>query len=224
MNDESIAHEPRWHAALAVIAALALYVTLPPKVIVGQVWLLPALVLVILIPLMVIAPRRHKEAAWQRAASIATIALLGIFNVATIALLFVWQFSQHHRKPISGQELLVAALQIWLTNVLVYALWFWEVDGNGPDARTHVTLDQQPRRSDFLFVQMTFDRDVQERLNWRPRFLDYLFLSFTNATAFSPADTFPLTHRAKALMMAEAIKSLVTIAIIASRAVSLLGG
>jgi hypothetical protein len=205
------------------VAALILYVTLPPKVVFGYVWVMPVLVLVILIPLMVIAPRRHQEAAWQRAASIVQIALLGGFNIATIVLLFVWQLSAHHHKHISGEDMLLAAGQIWLTNVLVYALWFWEIDGNGPDVRSHMPLDQQTRRSDFLFTQMTLPRDVQERLNWKPQFVDYLFLSFTNATAFSPADTYPLTRRAKMLMMAEALKSLVTIALIAGRAINILG-
>jgi hypothetical protein len=218
------AEESRWQAALAVVAALVLYVTLPPKVIVGPVWVLPVVILVILVPLLILAPHRHREASWQRWASIAHIALLGAFNVGTIVLLFVWQISEHHRKHFSGEQLLVAAVQIWLTNVIVYALWFWEIDGRGPEVRAHLQLDQEERRADFLFPQMTMDSDVRARMKWKPKFVDYLFLSFTNATAFSPTDTFPLTRRAKILMMAEASKSLVTIAIIASRAVSLLGG
>jgi len=216
-------HEPRWHAALAVIVALLLYVTLPPRVVVGPLWLLPALTLVILVPLMIIAPRRHKEAGWQRMASIMNIALLNAFNIGTIVLLFVWQLSTHHRRTITGEQLLFAAVEIWLTNVIVFALWFWELDGHGPDVRTHMPVDQQIIRSDFLFPQMMLHPDVCARLNWKPRFIDYVFLSFTNATAFSPTDTFPITRLAKILMMAEAAASLVTIALIAGRAVNILG-
>lgn len=216
-------HEPRWHATLAVIVALLLYVTLPPKVVVGPLWLLPALTLVILVPLMIVAPRRHKEAGWQRMASVAVIGLLNVFNIATIALLFVWQLSERHHKAITGEQLLFAAVEIWLTNVIVFALWFWELDGHGPDVRTHMSLDQDIQRSDFLFPQMMLQPEIRARLNWKPRFLDYVFLSFTNATAFSPTDTFPITRLAKILMMAEAAASLVTIALIAGRAINILG-
>jgi len=216
--------EPRWHAGLAVIAALALYVTLPPKVVAGPVWVLPLVLLVILVPLMIVSPRRHEEAGWQRIASVVHIAILNGFNIATIVLLFSWQLSEHHAKRLTGEQLLLAAVQIWLTNVIVYALWFWELDGRGPEKRLHTTTQvMQARRADFLFPQMALQPDIRDQLNWKPRFLDYVFLSFTNATAFSPTDTFPLTRFAKLLMMAEALTSLVTIAIIAGRAVNILG-
>jgi hypothetical protein len=114
-------------------------------------------------------------------------------------------------------------VQIWLTNVIVYALWFWEIDARGPEVRVHLAMDQEIRRADFLFPQMTVQPELRERIRWKPLFLDYVFLSFTNATAFSPTDTFPLTRFAKVLMMAEALTSLVTIAIIAGRAVNILG-
>lgn len=214
--------EPRWHAAVGVLLALLLYVTLPPKVIVGPYWLLPLLVLAILIPLMIVSPHRHEEAPWQRWLSIAHVVTLNGFNVATIVTLFLWQFSTHHFKHISGEDLLLAAVQIWLTNILVYALWFWEIDGRGPDVRWRTAV-RDVRRSDFLFPQMALQPDVAEQLQWKPGFLDYVFLSFTNATAFSPTDTFPLTRWAKVLMMGEALTSLVTIAVIAGRAINILG-
>jgi hypothetical protein len=223
MIETPLVDEPRWHAALAVLAALILYVTLPNRLIVGPLWLMPLLILAVLVPLMIVAPGRHTEAPWQRWASITNIAVLNAFNIATIAQLFIWQVSTRHHRAISGEELLVAAVQIWLTNVIVYALWYWEIDGRGPSVRCRIPTHQEQRLADFLFVQMTLDREVRERMNWKPRFLDYLFVSFTNATAFSPADTFPLTRVAKAMMMMEAFTSLVTIAIIAARAISLLG-
>lgn len=221
--ERSPGHEPRWHAGLAVLAALVLYVTLPPKVVVGPVWVLPLVLLVILVPLMLVSPHRHQEATWQRWLSVAHIAVLNGFNVATIVLLFGWQLSEHNGRHLSGEQLLQAAVQIWLTNLIVYALWFWELDGRGPEVRAHAEFEQQMRRADFLFPQMALQPDIRDRLKWKPAFLDYVFLSFTNATAFSPTDTFPLTRFAKVLMMAEALTSLVTIALIAGRAINILG-
>jgi hypothetical protein len=215
--------EPRWHAAIAVLAALALYVTLPPKLIIGPLWLLPLLVLLILVPLMILAPRRHLEAPWQRVMSITQIALLNAFNVATVATLFVQLLSEHHRKNFSGEALLYAAVQIWFTNIIVYSLWYWEIDGRGPDMRSRTPEEQMPKRSDFLFPQIAMNMQRQEQLHWKPRFLDYVFLAFSTATAFSPADTVPVTPLAKVLMMAEALISLVTIALIAGRAINILG-
>lgn len=213
--------EPRWHAAIAVVLALALYVTLPPKIVVGPLWLLPLLVLVILVPLMILAPRRVEEAGWQRAASIVQIAILNAFNVATLAALFAQQLSTHRRHNITGEDLLLGAVQIWLTNVIVYGLWYWEIDGGGPRMRDRTEFPDAPR--DFLFPQMALAPDIREKLAWRPHFLGYVFLAFNTATAFSPTDTFPLTGFAKSLMMAESLTSLVTIAIIAGRALNLLG-
>lgn len=215
--------EPRWHAGMAVLAALVLYVTLPNKVVVGPVWVLPVVLLLILVPLMIISPHRHQEATWQRWLSIVHIAVLNGFNVGTIVLLFIWQLSPHPAHAVSGAVLLQAAVQIWLTNVIVYALWFWEVDGRGPEIRMHTAFEQEPRHADFLFPQMALQPEIRNRIKWKPRFLDYVFLSFTNATAFSPTDTFPLTRFAKVLMMAEALTSLVTIAVIAGRAINILG-
>ncbi|MFN2448705.1 MAG: hypothetical protein ABR508_02770 [Candidatus Baltobacteraceae bacterium] len=215
--------EPRWHAGIAVAVALGLYLLLPPRVIVGPLWLLPLLVLLMLVPLMILSPHRHEETSWQRWMSIGSVALLNAFNVATIVMLFIWQLAAPHHRNLSGEQLLLAAVNIWVTNLIVYALWFWEIDGRGPDLRAHADLSQRTLRADFLFPQQILDKDVQARLDFRPRFLDYVFLSFTNATAFSPTDTFPLTHGAKVLMMAQAATSLVTIALIAGRAINILG-
>jgi hypothetical protein len=215
--------EPRWHAALAVVAILALYATLPPRIIVGPFWLLPLLVLAILVPLLILAPTRHRESEWARTASVAHIALLGAFNVATIVLFLVQLLSSHHHRVFTGEQLLLAAVQIWLTNLLIYSLWFWEIDGGGPKARCSQDFVDNPELGDFMFSQSLLDPELRAKLNWRPRFIDYLFLGFTNATAFSPTDTFPLTPLGKVLMMAEALTSLITIAIVAGRAINILG-
>jgi len=219
------ASEPRWHAALATVAALLLYVTLPPKVIVGPFWLMPLLVLLILVPLLILAPRRDElEHPWQRFASVASIAVLNLFNLCTIGLFFFYELSGAHRREFNGGGLLEIAVQLWLTNIIVFALWFWEVDGGGPGARTQTDFMSNPERADFLFPQMALTGEVSRLLRWKPQFIDYLFLAFTNATAFSPTDTFALSPMAKVLMMAQAIISLVTVAIVVGRAVNILSG
>lgn len=215
-----VREEPRWHAAVAVLLALVLYVTLPPKLVVGPVWVLPLLVIGTLIPLMIFSPHRHQERGWQRVTSIAHIAVLGAFNIATIGILIADQLVR--TKSFTGPQLLLAAVQIWLTNILVYSLWFWEIDCHGPDARAHEDFVHHPSRADFIFPQMAVSEELRAKFAWTPKFIDYVFLSFTNATAFSPTDTFPLTPLAKVLMMMEALTSLVTIAIVAGRAVNIL--
>ena len=116
----------------------------------------------------------------------------------------------------TGKLLLLSALNIWFTNVIVYALWYWELDQGGPHERG---LADCPR-PDFLFPQMTAKEFSPP--DWSPGFVDYLFVSFTNATAFSPTDTLPLTPAVKVLMMVQAMTSLLTVALVASRAVNIL--
>ena len=223
MPEATAPPEPRWHAALAIAVALLLYVTLPAKIIVGPYWLLPLLVVGILVPLLIVSPRRKTEDRILRGASIVNIAILNVFNLWTIALFFLYELSQQHRRALNGRELLTVAVQIWLTNVIVYALWFWETDAGGPAARGHLDFEANPKQADFLFPQMALAPNLQRKLRWRPSFIDYVFLAFTNATAFSPTDTFALSPLAKVLMMAQALTSLVTIAIVAGRAINALG-
>ena len=118
----------------------------------------------------------------------------------------------------SGRTLLLDALNIWATNVIIFALWYWALDRGSP-----ATKGTRPdANNDFLFTQQQPAGETCLHPGWTPGFIDYLFLAFTNATAFSPADTFPLTVRAKLLMMAEAGISFATIALVASRAVGIL--
>jgi hypothetical protein len=221
----AMAHEPRWHASLAVLAAVALYITLPPKLTIGPVWIAPLLVLAVLVPLSVLAPRRHAETRRMRFWSIVLIAIVNFFNIASIALLIHGFFHPTRAAEFSSAApLLRHGSQIWLTNILVFALWFYEMDGGGPETRAH-TRAGDVRAADFLYPQMqVFTAGDREHAfpSWRPRFFDYAYLAFTNATAFSPTDTFPLTQRAKCLMVVEALISLATIAIILARSVSLI--
>lgn len=220
----AVADEPRWHASIAVIAALALYVTLPGRFTLGPVWVFPVLVMALLLPLSIFSPSRHQETPLQRGASIAMIAIINLFNVASVALLIYSVFFQAHvRNPATGQQLLVHGTEIWLTNILVYALWFWELDGGGPEERAHCYGAIALARVDFLFPQMLMRHGeiAAADQRWKPQFLDYAYVSFTNAVAFSPTDTMPLSATAKVLMTLSALTSLVTIAIVVARAINI---
>lgn len=218
--------EPRWHASLAALAALALYMTLPPKVTLGPIWVVPVLVLAILIPLSIISPMRKHESPGQRIASIISIAILNVFNIASVVLLIMAILHPSKASTFtSGVKLLTAGMQIWITNILIFAMWYWELDAGGPESRAHAPTSAEFSRSDFLFPQMAFG-DVKMGCiddDWKPLFMDYLYVAFTNASAFSPADTFPLTRIAKVLMLAESFTSFVTIGVIVSRAVGIIG-
>lgn len=206
--------EARWHASLAVVAALGLYIALPSRLVVGPSWALPLLELSILVPLSVAAPRRRpNERRWEQVAAITLIALVNVGNVfSLISLIDVLL----HGGKFTGRDVLIASAEIWATNVLVFALWYWELDRGGPDERPK----RDGRAPDFLFPQMITTSAA--RPGWLPSFIDYLYLAFTNATAFSPTDTMPLTPWAKALMLAQASTSLLTITLATARAVNIL--
>jgi hypothetical protein len=121
-----------------------------------------------------------------------------------------------HGGKAGGRQLIGSGIVLWVTNVLLFALWFWQLDRGGPIAR----FTDNERQPDFLFVQMTERRYSPP--NWKPGLIDYLYTSFTNATAFSPTDTMPLTAAAKCLMSAQAITALVTIGLVVARAVNIL--
>lgn len=220
-----VRHEPRWPATLAVIAAVLLYATLPDTLLPTSRWVLPVLEAALIIPLSVIAPhRRVEEPRWRRMAAISLIALINAANLISLALLVSLLLhgptKNSHQLALAaenGRILIVAAIQIWLTNVIVFGLWYWELDRGGPGERcTH----RHHRRPDFLFPQMVTPEVAEPE--WRPSFLDYLYVSFTNATAFSPTDTMPLTEWAKMLMLVQSLASLLTVALVAARAVNIL--
>ena len=212
--------EPRWPATLAVLAGLALDGGLPETLIAlpALKWLLPVLELALLIPLTIAAPyRAHDEPRWQRYGALALIALINAANVISLVLLVrALLQGTANGHALVGSQLLLGALFIWLTNVLVFALWYWELDRGGPDERSHPAH----RQPDFLFPQMVTPQCAPE--HWAPGFLDDLYVAGTNATAFSPTDTMPLTPWAKMLMLMQVLASLLAIALVAARAVNIL--
>ena len=197
-----------------MLAAIALQLTLPKRLTVGPTWLLPALEGLLVIGLLLASPRELEyEHPRRKRAAVALIAVVSAANV--FSLVELTHFLLHHNVT-KGQQLIVAGVLIWLTNFLIFALWYWEIDRGGPGQRAS-GKDGPP---DFLFPQMSDDR-IEPR-EWRPKFIDYLYVSLTNAAAFSPTDTMPLTPMAKSIMGVQSIVSLVTIGLIVSRAVNIL--
>jgi uncharacterized membrane protein len=210
----------RWPALAAILVAIALYITLPDKLVYGPRWLLPLAEAAVLFPLLISrGSDRVQGASWQRWSTLALVAIINLANIGSLLLLIhgiLMGQTLHHHK-IDAQELITTSAQIWLTNVIVFALWYWELDRGGPGQRS----SPRHREPDFLFPQMANPRAAPKP--WTPSFVDYLYLSFTNATAFSPTDTMPLTEWSKLLMMVQAMASLLTVALVAARAVNILG-
>jgi uncharacterized membrane protein len=206
--------EAFWPIQVTVLAAIGLQVGLPRRLTVGPAWLLPALEGVLLLGLSMATPRQleHEHTARRRTA----IALTAFVSAANIFSLVELTHLLLHHSVGNGRELIISGMLIWLTNFLIFALWYWEVDRGGPGRRA-AGHDGPP---DFLFPQMADDR-IHPR-DWRPKFLDYLYVSLTNATAFSPTDTMPLTPTAKSFMGIQSLVSVVTIGLIVSRAVNIL--
>jgi hypothetical protein len=225
-----------WQARCALLAIIALQfsvqsiIKMPP----GRIWLLAAAEIVLLLSLTVSSERhlRHMHAGgdvtrkflghhggFSRVLALLLIGLVTIVNSIGLASLIVALLTASKE---SGFALLADAVNLFITNVIIFGLWYWEIDRGGPFKRacTH------PSPPDFLFPQMSLgegERAAIAATNWRPTPIDYLFLAFTNATAFSPTDTLPLTAKAKISMMLQAAVSLMTIAIVAARAVNILG-
>jgi len=207
--------DPFWPAQLAALAALLLYLTLPAKVTLGPIWLLPSVEGLLLVGLVATAPSRHRpHSPRRREFALGLIALVTAVNMVSLGLLS--HYLLRGGRAAGGHALILAGVVIWLTNVLVFALWYWELDRGGPTDR--VMYRDAP--ADFLFPQMPDPWEGNGE--WLPGFVDYLYMSLTNQTALSPTDTMPLTHRAKIFMAAQSLASLVTIGLVISRAVGIL--
>ena len=225
-SEHLVVDESRVPPALAVLVAAVLYATLPPKYVSGGTsffsaarFVLPVLEILLLIPLVLIAPRLRQglhllERLWRRRAVLGLVGLISLGNAASVVILVHLIITGRHTN---GHELVRASINIWWTNVIVFGLWFWLLDGGGPLRRTQ-SRDRRDR--DFLFPQQETPEIGSP--GWRPRFVDYLYTSYTNAAAFSPTDTMPLTQWAKLLMLVESAASLLTLLMVAARAVNIL--
>ncbi len=205
--------ESRWAPRVAMIAVIVLYIRLPGRYTVGPVWLVPALELAVFIALFAATPLGMSP-RWQRTFAVSLIAVLSVANFWSLVALV--RLIVYHAKPIPGSELVDSSINIWVTNVIVFSLWYWELDRGGPDARLQ-SVHEPP---DFLFPQMVTPAAAPS--GWAPRYIDYLYVAFTNATAFSPTDTMPLTPWAKSLMLVQSLASILTVTLVAARAVNIL--
>jgi hypothetical protein len=206
--------EPFWEAQLAVAVTIVLYLVLPAKLTVGPRWLIPVLEGALLIGLAISTPyRHHTQSPIHRRLTIGLVAIVTVANFTAEGLLIS---NLLKGGGAGGRSLVMAAAAIWFTNVAVFGLWFWEIDRGGPHLRTST----KPNAPDFLFPQMTAGGSIER--GWHPLFLDYLYVAFTNASAFSPTDAMPLSVRMKTLMLIESIASFLTVGLVAARAVNIL--
>lgn len=207
-------HDPIWQMQLGVLFIISLQLltsnTFLPF---HKLWFVIFEVVLLFGLIAVTSEGYRKVSRPRRNLAISLIGFISAINIFSLILLLDALFVGH--SELSGRSLLLNGLAIYATNVLLFALWYWEMDGNGPD---HRTTGQSKR--DFLFPQMIHTKYASE--NWLPGFSDYLYLSTTNVTNFASADTQPLTHRAKLLMMVQSIVAVVTVVLVLARAVSIL--
>jgi uncharacterized membrane protein len=207
--------ESTWPVRIAVIAATALQVALPDRYEIPPTWLLPTLGALLGAGLSVAHPRRITRHSPQlRLVSIMLIAVITLANAGSAGRLITALLQGRAHED--ATTLLLTGGAIWITNVIVFGMWYWNLDRGGPAARAQA-LKTYP---DFLFPQMTAP-DLSPP-DWQPQFLDYIYLSFTNAAAFSPTDTLPLVRWAKMTMMLQSIVSLGTVVLVIARAVNIL--
>ena len=208
--------EPRWPAMIAVLAVGVMYAVLPEALTVGPSWgLFP--VLLVLQTGVVLSHRRGRH----RTNDFVAYAILCVLTLAMIASvgLMISAVIGHKEPP---KILLISAAVLWITNVIVFASWYWRLDAGGPNQRD---LTGEHIDGAFLFPQMVMDAETKEAMGevgWRPGFVDYLFLAFNTSTAFSPTDSPVLSRWAKLVMMVQSGISLTTVAVIAARAINIL--
>jgi uncharacterized membrane protein len=209
--------EPRWPVILAALAALLLLTLLPGRIRFFPIWVPYAVGILLIIPMGAIQ-LGMEPLRWERVEHALTLILFIAAEFATLLTLahmtkaMVWR-----SEVIGGRQLLATGIAIWVTNVFMFSILYWQIDRGGPIVR------QAPSRSrpDWLFAEESASKGVPA--DWRPVFVDYLFLGFSTATAFSTTDTVPLTPRAKMLMMLESLISFATTVVVLSRAINILG-
>src|SRR6266496_4075240 len=189
-------HDPLWHVQLVLLGVIVLQLLLPARLIALPKLLLPGLELLCLIALQFVTPKQAVfESNVRRFIALTLLVLVAIANATSLQLLLQALFTA---TKADAPELLSSAVGIYITNIVIFALLYWEMDGGGPGVRRRNGRDE----NDFLFPQQ------QAGVKWHPTFTDYFYVSVTNATAFSPTDTLPLSRRAKMIMAVQAFLSL----------------
>ena len=230
LSTEELGESPLF-PTVAILGAAALYATLPTRFVVGSSagvfsvarWVVPALTAILLLVLLLSVPHgrlarlfdlsTHRLRVGRR---IVVLTVTGIISAANGASIIWLVHLLVNGAQTQASDLLRAGIHMWCLNVIVFALWFWELDSGGPRAR----VEARPAERDFMFPQQL--QPEPEWATWRPLFLDYVYLSFTNATAFSPTDAMPFSRWAKMLMLVEAAASLLLAIMVVARAVNIL--
>ena len=210
---------------MALLGALALYAFLPSELVGFERFVVVGVGLALVIPLIIVNPRRlTRQTPWTRALSVGLAILLVLTNQVTLVLLVFRLVDGHHDAP----GLLLAALQVWVANVIGFALLYWELDRGGPVVRTTWARTELPA-ADLRFPQDEDDDAIDEvargsatRLDWTPRFVDYFYTSLSNSMAFSASDAMPLSQLIKLLMGLQAFGGFVILALVIARSVGIL--
>jgi len=202
--------EPRWPALLAILTSGLLYAALPRYLSVGPRWLFLMLICILELPAMISHWRGYHRT--YQALGFVVSGVSTSFLLWSIGLL-VANLPAHKESPV---DMLVSAAILWISNILVFALWYWRLDAGGPTCRDRRAGHRQGA---FLFPQMAIPHMVDA---WSPRFVDYLFVAFNTSTAFSPTDTPVLDRWAKILCMLQSVISMGTIVLLAARAVNIM--
>jgi hypothetical protein len=208
--------EPRWQALLAMAAVGGVYLALPRELVVGPTWLLPTVIAILLAPTIV--THRMGRYSLNHALGIVNNGIITVALIGSVSLLVASRAS-HKQAPL---RLLRSGAELWLTNVLVFSLWYWRLDGGGPNVRDKRA--EFGSRS-FVFPQMQIEKSEPERFGverWRPRFVDYLFIAFTQSSTFGPTDAPLLARWAKLLTVVQISISLSIVILPIARAVGVL--
>jgi hypothetical protein len=214
----SVRFEPRWPVVLAILTVLILLAGLPGRIRLFPAWFPYTMGIVVLVPLVAVG-LTNANAMWLRIERVVTLIFCVFIEATTVMNLANLIGTMVNRSAeIGGLQLLMSSVAVWVTNVLGFSLLYWQIDRGGPDARVNNAYP----KPDWLFPQEGAPAEDLPS-HWRPTFVDYLFLGYCTATAFSPTDALPLTSRAKLLMMLESTISLATIVVVASRAINILG-
>lgn len=207
-------HDPIWHLQAGVAAIIALQIVTSHSFLPANKIILILIEVVLLFGLTIITPNNyHKVSRVRRVIAISLIAFATLANIFSLVSLLSKLVSSD--AQLSGETLLLNAVAIYTTNMFLFALWYWEMDGGGPDGRLH-----KSKSRDFLFPQMIHSNLISS--GWKPGFTDYLYLSATNVMNFASADSMPLSHRAKIMMMIQSLASVVTIVLVIARAISII--
>lgn len=215
LNRSTFDNDPIWHIQLTIFFALILQLALPDNFVAGPKYVLPVLEFILGLSLYLTSRKLDAKYLFLRKFnSVTIIFLIGLANV--YALQRLAHLLLIGGRVADGHGLIIAAVNVFLTNIIVFSLLYYELDAGGPVKRLSASI----RERDFSFPQM--QNPELAPTNWMPNFVDYLYVSATNATAFSPTDTMPLTRPVKLLMLVQSLISLTAIALVASRAVNIL--